>query len=188
MRNVPNYTGPIKSGYIHPLSIPKVISLIYESIVSVDIAFKDLDGRATFDFTIKLNNDFLYVGAIRGPKVFFDKEAEAHAIQHALMRAKNMNLAHVSILSDSKEAVTTLINGSNDWSINAAILDTLNLFSESESAFFDFIFRRLNKVTHILAKVCYSAGHDFSASNFIALECSSFVWYVYVFLVVWLFF
>lgn len=43
MRNLPNYTGPIKSGDIHQVSIPEVISLTFEYIVLVDDAFKDLD-------------------------------------------------------------------------------------------------------------------------------------------------
>ena len=70
-----------------------------------------------------------------------------------------MNLARVSILSYSKEVVMAL-KGSSYWYINAAILDILNLFSESELIVFDLILRMLNKMTHILAKVRYSVGHD----------------------------
>ena len=53
------------------------------------------------------------------------------------------------------------LNGSSDWSINAIVLDILNLSSEFESIVFAFIPRRFNKVAHILVKVCCdSIGRD----------------------------
>ena len=159
MGNIPNYIGPIKSGDIHPISIPRVISLTPKARVLVDATFKASDDRATFGFTIKLNNNFLHAKAICGPKVFSSKEAKARAIRHAFMRAKDMSLARVSILSDSKGVVMTL-NGSSDWSINVIVLDILNLSSEFGSIIFAFIYRRLNKVAHILTKVYYYLGRD----------------------------
>ena len=92
---------------------------------------------------IKLNNNFLYASTIRGPKDFSAKKAKARAIQHALvMRAKDMNLARIYILSDSKDVVMAL-NGSSDWTINAIVLDMLSLSLKFKSLIFVFIPKRL---------------------------------------------
>ena len=52
------------------------------------------------------------------------------------------------------------LNGSRDWSINAIILDILNLSLEFKSVVFSFIYTRLYRVAHILAKVYDSVSRD----------------------------
>lgn len=53
----------------------------------------------------------------------------------ALIRVKDMNLARLSIPSDSKDVVMAFI-----WSINGIVLDILNLSLKFELIVFAFIF------------------------------------------------
>lgn len=83
-------------------------------------------------------------------KMLNSKEADTGEILFALKRAKSRKISRVYVLSEAFEVVGA-INGVEDLSISALILNILSLSGTFENAHFDYIHRVLNDAAHRIA-------------------------------------